>query len=193
MKILGISGSPRVGGNTDAMVKMVLEGARSAGSETTFLQLKRLEFKGCQACMYCRENDTCALNDDMTKIYSEIESADALVIGSPVYMFQMTAKAKAFMDRLFPYHNSDHSSKVSKPTVLVFSQDTPNAEAFKPYFEHTAKAYSFLGFPVLDTIVAAAAVTKAEVTRRDELRARLHSVGERLCDKASGNDANRPN
>jgi multimeric flavodoxin WrbA len=43
----------------------------------------------------------CVINDDMQILYDGIEHADALVLGSPIYMGQISALAKIFTDRLF--------------------------------------------------------------------------------------------
>ena len=84
MKVLGLVGSPRKSGNTEVMVKAALNGAKSSGAETNMINIAELSIGGCKACMYCRTHDGCAVKDDMQKIYKEIESADAVVIGFPV-------------------------------------------------------------------------------------------------------------
>jgi multimeric flavodoxin WrbA len=153
MKVLGLSGSPRLGANTDTVVKTILQGAENAGAQTEFLNITQSGINGCKACMYCRSNEGCAQKDGMQDIYKKIAGADAVVIGSPVYMFQMTSQNKAVMDRLLPFMRPGFSSQNSKPTGLVFTQGNDNLESFKPYFQHSANAYSMLGFPVKDTIV----------------------------------------
>ena len=181
MKVVGISGSPRTGGNSDVMVNFVLDGAKLSGAETKFFNVAKLNIKGCQACMYCRTKDGCAIKDDMIDILKEIEGADALVVASPVYMFQMTAQTKTFMDRLYPFLKPDYSSKVKIPTVLIFSQGNANVGAFQSYFEHVANAYSLLGFPVKEILVEGNAGGKGIVASRDGLELKLQSIGQALC------------
>ena len=180
MKVLGLSGSPRKGGNSDVMVNFVLDGAKLAGAETKFINLNQLSIKGCQACMFCRTHEGCAIKDDMTELYNEINLADAIVIGSPVYMFQMTAQTKLFMDRLYPFLKPDYTSKVNKPTVLLFAQGNGNTEAFKPYFDHCSNAYALLGFPVKEIVVEGGSYGKGDVANREGLQLKLQTIGQTL-------------
>ncbi len=94
MKVLGLVGSPRKNGNTEVMVKAALKGAKDSGAETSIINIPQLNISGCKACMYCRTHDGCAVKDDMQKIYKEIETSDAVVIGFPVYMLSMNAQNK---------------------------------------------------------------------------------------------------
>ncbi len=56
-----------------------------------------MSIRGCQGCDWCKENETgfCVQNDDMQTIYRDIVDLDPVIIGSPVYMFQMSAQTKA--------------------------------------------------------------------------------------------------
>ena len=183
MKILGLSGSPRKDGNTDAMVVMTLEGARQAGAETSFFNLSQLNIMGCQGCLYCRTKPGCAIKDDMSKLYKEIEDADAVVIGSPVYMFQMTSQTKAFMDRLFPFLNPDFSSKINKAALLLFAQGNPDKDVFKAYFAHISNAYKLLGLHVKNVLVEGGTSAKNDAAGRSGLRDALYAAGKSLAAK----------
>jgi multimeric flavodoxin WrbA len=56
----------------------------------------------CKACQHCKENEgKCATQDDMQIAYKQIQEADAFILGSPVYMWQMSAQTKLFTDRLY--------------------------------------------------------------------------------------------
>ena len=102
MKILGFVGSPREGGNTEILVKEVLKGADESGAETEIVYLNKLDIKPCQACMHCKSNNgECATDDDMQTIYNQLKESDAVVLGSPIYMWQMSAQTKLFTDRLY--------------------------------------------------------------------------------------------
>jgi multimeric flavodoxin WrbA len=50
MKMLGIIGSPRKGGNIDTLIEQVLAGARAHGADTDKLYLDDLRIRPCQAC-----------------------------------------------------------------------------------------------------------------------------------------------
>ncbi|UCC66408.1 MAG: flavodoxin family protein [Deltaproteobacteria bacterium] len=110
VKVLGISGSPRHG-NTDTLVREALRAAKALGVQTTFLSLADLRVEPCQGCYQCYGfyrgatwERICYLhNDDVSSIYRQIQGADGIIIGSPVYAFDITAKLKALMERGAPF------------------------------------------------------------------------------------------
>ncbi len=99
MKVLGIAGSPRRGGNTDLLLDEVLRGAASTGARTRVIYLGKLKIAPCQHCDACLSTGTCAINDDMAQVYGELEEADRVVIASPVQFMGVTAQMKAMIDR----------------------------------------------------------------------------------------------
>ena len=99
MKVTGIVGSPRKEMNTDTLVTKVLEGTLSSGVETEKIYLNELEIKPCQACDRSPAPDYCFYKDGMEIIYEILETADALVIGSPAYYDSISAQLKLLIDR----------------------------------------------------------------------------------------------
>jgi len=99
LKVVGIVGSPRKGMNTDTLVTKVLEGALSGGAETEKIYLNDLEIKPCQACDRSPAPDYCFYKDGMEIIYDFLETADALVIGTPAYYGSVSAQLKLILDR----------------------------------------------------------------------------------------------
>lgn len=177
IKVLGLVGSPKVDGNTSRLVNAVLEGAAEKGAETVVYNLASLDIKGCDACCRCQEHGCCVIDDDMQKLYREIQTADAIVLGSPVYMWQMTAQTKLLIDRMTAFLRPDFSSRFdNKKLILVFTQGIQDRDAFKPYFEYTAGLLYYLGFDVLDTIVAAG-TDKLEVEFRPRLLEKAKDLG----------------
>ncbi|WP_235284257.1 flavodoxin family protein [Methanosarcina sp. 1.H.A.2.2] len=177
IKVLGLVGSPKVDGNTSRLVNAVLEGAAEKGAETVVYNLASLDIKGCDACCRCQEHGCCVIDDDMQKLYREIQAADVLVLGSPVYMWQMTAQTKLLIDRMTAFLRPDFSSRFdNKKLILVFTQGIQDRDAFKPYFEYTAGLLYYLGFDVLDTIVAAG-TDKLKVEFRPRLLEKAKALG----------------
>jgi len=99
LRVLGIAGSPRRGGNTDMLLNEVLRGAASQGAETKTIVLSQLNIAPCQHCDGCLETGSCKVEDDMQMIYDELEQADRLVLASPVHFMGVTAQTKAMIDR----------------------------------------------------------------------------------------------
>lgn len=99
MKVLGIAGSPRLGGNTDHLLAEVLKGAKDKGAEVKTIYICDLDISPCQHCNYCYQTGQCKIDDDIVKIYEELEQADRLVIASPLHFMGVTAQVKAMIDR----------------------------------------------------------------------------------------------
>lgn len=99
IKVLGILGSPRRGGNTELLLDEALAGARSQGAEIEKLVLNELEIIPCQNCDDCATTGECTIHDDMEKIYPKLRAADRLILTSPVFFLSVTAQTKAFIDR----------------------------------------------------------------------------------------------
>lgn len=183
MKVTGFNGSPRVGFNTESLVSRVLEGAEKSGAETQLFNLARMDISGCRGCLACRRDGICSIKDDMTDLIAEIVSSDAIVLGSPIYMLQMTSQAKAFVDRLFPLIRSDFSSVLKEDTkaALVFTQGTTETEAFSSYFEITESLFKAFGFSDVRTLVAGATRGKGDVEKQDALIAEAIERGRSLA------------
>jgi len=99
LKVLGIAGSPRRGGNTDLLLNEVMRGAASRGAEVKTVILKNLKIAPCQHCDACLEAGNCRIQDDMQMVYRELEAADRIVLASPIQFMTVTAHMKAMIDR----------------------------------------------------------------------------------------------
>jgi multimeric flavodoxin WrbA len=104
-KIIGFSGSPRRGGNTDTLLKQVLKGAAEAGADTEAVFLRDYLVQPCIGCERCRKARACTgLMDGMQLLYPKIVEARGMVLGSPTHNYNITAWVKAFIDRLYCFY-----------------------------------------------------------------------------------------
>jgi multimeric flavodoxin WrbA len=102
MKAVAFNGSPRKGGNTEYLLRKVLEPIAEAGIETELVQIGGKPLRGCTACMKCRVNldKRCAVNvDKLNDHLAKMLEADAIILGSPTYFAGMTAEMTALIDR----------------------------------------------------------------------------------------------
>jgi multimeric flavodoxin WrbA len=102
MKAIAINGSPRKGGNTEILLKLVLGTLERAGWETEFVQVGGGAIRGCQACYTCfdRRNSRCSQKDELfNDCFQKMIVADAIILGSPTYFSDVTAEMKALLDR----------------------------------------------------------------------------------------------
>ena len=103
MKVLGISGSPRLGGNTDILVGTALEVLAAEGLESEFLSLADRPIKPCVACRGCFASDTirCVQEDPaFGGILEKFSTAAGILVGSPVYFGSATPQIMALLDRV---------------------------------------------------------------------------------------------
>ena len=182
MKILGFEGSPRENGNTEKLVKAILEGAKENGSETRFYKISKMNISPCTGCMDCREKGTCEIEDDMQFLYDEIQSSDAIVIGSPIYMWQVAAQTKIFLDRLVLFVKPDFSTRLhgKKGVVLAFTQGNPDVQSFKTYFDYLESLLSFLHYDVRETIVAAGTRDENDILKQTDVLEKAKEIGKNL-------------
>ncbi len=99
LKVLGIAGSPRRGGNTDLLLAEVMRGATSRGAKVKTIILNDLKIAPCQHCDGCLETGRCKVEDDMQMVYRELEDADRIVLASPIQFMGVTAQMKTMIDR----------------------------------------------------------------------------------------------
>lgn len=99
IKIIGIVGSPRIGGNTELLVKEALKAAEEKGCVTELIRLADREIKPCDACLSCFKQGECRIDDDFREIFNKMVEADGIILASPVYFGSATPKIMALVQR----------------------------------------------------------------------------------------------
>ncbi len=99
MNIIVFSGSPRKRGNTDLLADAFVAGATSQRANVEKIRLIELKYSPCIECGGCDETGKCILKDDLTEIYPKIESADVVVLASPMFFYNITANSQALVER----------------------------------------------------------------------------------------------
>jgi len=185
MKIIGFIASSRKEGNTAWVVNKILEGAKGQGAETQSWCFGGLDINPCCGCSGCKKGGKeCVVNDDMQGIYAAFADADAVVLGSPVYMGQMSAQAKIFTDRLYacispkfsPYYKENARKK---KMILVFTQGNPDATLFQPYFDYTKNMFQMLEFDV-KSVQVIAGTRSGHAYDKNVLDASMKAIGSSL-------------
>ena len=86
------------------MLKEVQKGAESVGAEVEYIDLFDLTYTGCRSCMACKRKDgercKCFWKDDLSPVIDRIFEADALFVGSPIYLGDITSQIHALIERL---------------------------------------------------------------------------------------------
>lgn len=135
MKVVGINGSPRKNFNTAILLKKALEGAASQGAQAELINLYDLNYKGCISCFECKRKNgksygKCAVKDELTPVLEKAVGADALILGTPIYLGAATGVFHSFFERLiFPYlkYDADRSTlfnrKIKTGFIYTFGAD----------------------------------------------------------------------
>ena len=139
MNVTAIVGSYRKGGTVDTVIDAILSAARETGAETSKMYLidKHIEF--CTNCRECTQQEgpyrgACPLEDDMSAILDAIKRSDALVLGSSINFYTVTAVMKKFAERLLCYafwpwgmlRPKMRTTKRDKRAVVVISSAAPS-------------------------------------------------------------------
>lgn len=149
MKIIGINASPRKRGNTQTLVEAVLEGAAQKGAQTGLVALRELNINGCLGCEGCKQHPgKCVQKDDLTPLMQEMTTCDAIVMGTPVYWFQVAAQFKILVDRLYSFMETIVNPETGEETfrcafprgrkfVFIVSRGDPEPpNLFPQFYEH---------------------------------------------------------
>ncbi len=104
MKAIAVNGSPRKGWNTDLLLREALRGAADAGAETELIHLSELTFSGCRSCFACKragaETGRCMWKDDLQPVLDKMLAVDAVFMGSPIYLGNVSGMMYCLMERL---------------------------------------------------------------------------------------------
>ena len=120
MKVLLINGSPRKEGNTYHALSEVASALQANGVDTEIVSIGAKAVQGCIACGRCAELGRCVFKDALyEKVRAAIETADALVVGSPVYYAGPNGSLCALLDRLFYSSSSYLQYKPAAPWLSV--------------------------------------------------------------------------
>ena len=101
MNVLGISGTPRKGGNSEILLDAAMEPFTDAGWETTRILISEKKIEMCIGCDSCKADNRCFINDGMIEIYEAFALCDAVIISAPTYYRNVPAQLKALFDRTY--------------------------------------------------------------------------------------------
>ncbi|MGB7631492.1 MAG: flavodoxin family protein [Candidatus Deferrimicrobium sp.] len=102
MRVVGVNGSARKGGNTSVLLRNVFAELEKEGIETKLVELSGKRIHGCTACYKCFANKDrkCAVKGDAANdCIAEIDGANGVLLGSPTYFTDVTAEMKGLIDR----------------------------------------------------------------------------------------------
>ena len=99
LKVLGISTSPRLKGNSDLLLQEALAGAESAGAQVEYLRIAELNIAPCVECNCCYTTGRCRVQDDYQQVLQKMLDCDRLIFATPVFFATVCTQAKILIDR----------------------------------------------------------------------------------------------
>jgi len=112
-KVIGLLGSPLSDGNTAKLLDQALKGAEDAGCIVEKILVTNLDFQACEEMMFCKDHDTCIIDDDMQQLYPKFKELDCLIIATPVMTMGIPGKLKSMMDRFQVFFMAKYMRKKS--------------------------------------------------------------------------------
>ncbi len=134
MKVLAINGSPKSNGNTATALNAMKEVFEAKGIEFEMVTIGNEALRGCIGCGLCgkAKSGRCeAFKDDAVNVVLEkVESADAIILGSPVYFSGMNGTMKSLLDRVYYAAGSKSLFKGKVGAVVASVRRTGGSETF---------------------------------------------------------------
>jgi len=161
MKVLGIMGSPRVGGNSDILLDDALAGAKDAGAQVEKIILDKKKISGCKDCRKCNS--------------------------VPVYFWSMTAQMKAYLDRWCALFDADWSwQKAYYPRMkgkrigLITVCGDPNVHTADPVVHSFKSTADMTKMHWLGAVMASATV-KGDILKDETARKKAFELGKKAA------------
>jgi len=190
-KVFGIGGSPRKGGNSDVLLKHILNGAKQSHVPTENIKLRDYQFQPCVGCEKCRKDKICTgLNDGMQLLYPKVIGSKGLVLVCPTHNYNITAWMKAFIDRLYCLYNFDNnrprgwSSQLSgqnRKAVLAAVCEQVNKEDMGFTLEAMRLPIEALGYEIIDELAVFGIFDRGKVKEEKEVLAKATQLGIKLA------------
>ena len=125
MKIVVLTGSPRLNGNTNHMASQFIKGAEEAGHEVYRFDCTRHKVAGCIGCNACGMNGDCFMQDDFSELRPHLLEADMVVFVTPMYYFGFSSQLKAVIDRFYAVNGRIKGASKQSVFLMAYANTAP--------------------------------------------------------------------
>jgi len=102
MNVIAFNGSPHADGVVAKGISIMKGELEKEGIAVEVLHVGNKDIHGCMDCQRCRELKHCAISGDIVnEAFEKMQTADGVILGSPVYYGSIAGTFKSFLDRLF--------------------------------------------------------------------------------------------
>lgn len=179
MKVVAIAGSPHVKGNTSYLIDEAFKELSAKGIETEKISLGEHAVAPCMGHDDCGSFKVCKIKDDAPAIIKKFNEADAVILATPVYFFDVTAQMKAFIDRNF-FTFTHEGKRKAKIAGLIAIGGSAGGEATIA----TLKAFTHL--PEKDTFTLIGYTGDGDVKDKPELVKQAREMGKKMAARLLG-------
>jgi multimeric flavodoxin WrbA len=184
MKVVSINASPNEDGSTSLLLQTIENNLSEMGHKINRFNLFDLEFKSCKGCSECSKPEThyCVQNDDLIPVLEEIDKAEALVFGTPVYFGFVTGIGKSFIDRLYTFmktkEKADRFKKKIFTNVITQGGEIQYFESVRDYFKEWFIDY--IGMQHGGSMVAASLGSVEDLHKQPEAFKKAKEIAEKI-------------
>jgi len=182
-KVIVLLGSPRKRGNSAILAERIAKGAKTAGAQVETFYLHGMDIAPCKSCYACKKPGSkgCSIQDDMQMLYRKMVEAEAWVIASPVYWFNMSAQIKIWMDRCFAFSAYGMDSFAGKriAIAMAYGGDDPFDSGCINALRTFQDAYAYMKAEIVGMIYGCA-MNAGEIKINQDLLHEAERLGNRL-------------
>jgi multimeric flavodoxin WrbA len=189
LKVLGIAGSPRRGGNTDLLLAEVMKGAASKGAIVNTIILSNLDISPCQHCDACLQTGRCQIKDDMQMVYNELEQADRIIMASPIQFMGVSAQAKAMIDRCqamwgrkYVLHQPPLGDRRERKGLFISVGGRKAANMFEPAVVTVKSLFTVLDITYAGELLFPGVDEKGAITKNPDALNQAFLAGQKLIE-----------
>jgi len=195
MRVVAVLGSPRVGGNSSSLAKIIIDQALAEGDSVDVFHLNKLTYRGCQGCSACKGNsEICVLRDDLTDVLKAVAESDILLLATPVYWGEISGQLKMFIDRTYSYLKPDfkdrpdkHRLPPGKRLVWIETQGAENEDLFADIFPRYNNFFSQLNYFTETYLLRGCGMaTGVTIDQRPDLVDQAETIAAKLYGKTIG-------
>jgi len=189
MYVLGISGSPRLKGNTDILLEKALSASASKGVKTEKVVLNNLKMIPCQECETVKDDGTCKIEDDFQSLYEKIMKADAIIVASPIFFGSLSAQTKIMIDRFqcywrYKYVLKKAKLKKKKPGAFISVEGSTREDFFDNAKVIIKNFFTVIDIKYEEELLFGGLDEKGDILKHKDYLNKASVLGENIINKA---------
>lgn len=176
-KYIIITGSPRVGANSDSVVEFIK--AELGNNDVEIWNIYEKDFTYCHADNACKELGKCAIDDDATALVDQLKEADGAFVIAPIYFGRLPGPVCTLIDRFYGVFNPAKGLDVPSPNKkvgFVLTMGGDEVENVEPVAAQSAGAFAVVGFGASDSVVLGGNNDPAAFIGSDDEKAKVKAL-----------------